>query len=300
VVRQACLLNFLHYLCPGTLEDVSQPTPPAKKELRKPQLRILAALDKANSPLSRTKISENASVDIAWVGDHLGRHDADARKEREAKTGYPSLLTLGYAEGKTLDFEGKEERVYEITDAGRKALAAAQQDQTNTSPEQQREQERPERYGLRERFWEGLLSRPKIKTTRHANIAPNGESSWIAAGTGVRGLPLQYVIGQDECRVELYIDRGSDLAKANKRIFDRLCAQKKEIDGSFGSELSWQRLDDKRACRIAYTLAVGGYKSDESKWPEIQDAIIDAMIRLEKALIPHLEKLKTELASEGA
>jgi hypothetical protein len=43
----------------------------------------------------------------------------------------------------------------------------------------------------------------------------------------------------------------------------------------------------------------GGYRSDESKWPEIQDAMIAAMARLEKALGPHLEKLKMELASQG-
>jgi hypothetical protein len=138
-----------------------------------------------------------------------------------------------------------------------------------------------------------------VKTTRHANIAP-GDFGWITAGSGVRGLPLNYVIGQDESRVELYIDRGADQTEANKRIFDRLHNQKQEIEGAFGSELSWQRLNEKRACRIAHTIGLGGYKSEESKWPEIQDAMIDAMVRLEQALIPHLAKLKTELASEGA
>ena len=60
-------------------------------------------------------------------------------------------------------------------------------------------------------------------------------------------------------------------------------------------ELSWERLDGKRACRIAYTTTAGGWKSDESKWPDIQDAMIDAMVRLEKALGPFLVKLKAEL-----
>ncbi len=42
-------------------------------------------------------------------------------------------------------------------------------------------------------------------------------------------------------------------------------------------------------------------EGDETlRWPEIHDAMIDAMIRLEKALASPLEKLKTELASEGA
>jgi hypothetical protein len=54
----------------------------------------------------------------------------------------------------------------------------------------------------------------------------------------------------------------------------------------FGGKLSWERLEGKQGCRIAY-ITTGGYKSDESKWPAIQDAMIDAMIRLEKALAPY-------------
>jgi hypothetical protein len=93
------------------------------------------------------------------------------------------------------------------------------------------------------------------------------------------------------------MDRGAGKGEENKRIFDRLQEDKSKIELAFGSELSWQRLDDKRGCRIAFELTSGGYKSDESKWPEIQDSMIDAMIRFEKALNPHLEKLKAELAS---
>ena len=141
-----------------------------------------------------------------------------------------------------------------------------------------------------------LLSLPKAKGTRHANRTTS-DDGWFDAGSGVRGLPFRCSIGQDESRIELYIDRGAGKAAENKRIFDRLHAQQKEIERDFGGELSWQRLDDKQGCRIAFTITAGGYKSDESKWPAIQDAMIDAMGRLEKALAPHLEKLKTELTS---
>jgi len=143
------------------------------------------------------------------------------------------------------------------------------------------------------RFWEGLLSRPKAKGTRHANSSPT-EYAWITAGSGVRGVPFGYVIGKDEARVEIYIDRGTGRATENKRIFDLLREHQGEIEAAFGGGLSWQRLDDKGACRIAYILTAGGYKSDETKWPEIQDAMIDAMIRLDKALTPHLESLPEE------
>jgi Domain of unknown function (DUF4268) len=153
------------------------------------------------------------------------------------------------------------------------------------------------RHSLRLKFWGSLLNRPKAKTTRHANIKP-GEYSWIGAGSGVRGVPFVYAIGQHEGRVELFIDRGADDGKeANKGIFDTLHGHKAEIEQAFGGELSWQPLEGKRSCRIAYKTTAGGYRSDEAKWPAIQDAMIDAMIRLEQALTPHLAKLKTELAS---
>lgn len=46
-------------------------------------------------------------------------------------------------------------------------------------------------------------------------------------------------------------------------------------------------------------MTVGGWRSDESKWPEVQDAMIDGMVRLEKALKPQITSLKTELAVES-
>ncbi len=152
------------------------------------------------------------------------------------------------------------------------------------------EQARPDRQGLRKTFWEGLLNRPKAKTSRHANISP-GEAGWIGAGSGVRGLSLNFVVGQDESRVELYIDRGADQTDTNKGIFDWLEGQKKEIEGAFGGKLSWQRLGKKRACRIAHLIAVGGYRSDEAKWPEIQDAMIEAMIRFEVSVHAETDRI---------
>ena len=109
----------------------------------------------------------------------------------------------------------------------------------------------------------------------------------------MKGLPFVYAIGQHEGRVELYIDRGTGTVAENKDIFDRIHRHKEDIEKTFGDQLSWERLDDKQGSRIAYTTTAGGYRSDESQWPAIQDA----MIRLEMALAPRLEKLKTELTS---
>lgn len=170
--------------------------------------------------------------------------------------------------------------------------AAAYQVQVREK-EQRSRQERAERYGIRKRFWKGLLARAATRTPLHANISP-GEYHWVGASSGMRGLNFNYVIRQDEGTVELYIDRGAEEAEANKRIFDRLLDRKGEIEAAFGGELSWQRLDARRSCRIAHTVAVGGWRSDESAWPEIQEALIDGMVRLERALKPQVASLKPE------
>lgn len=50
-------------------------------------------------------------------------------------------------------------------------------------------------------------------------------------------------------RVDLYIDTG-DQAR-NKEIFDALKARREEIEATFGGPLKWERMDEKRASRIA-------------------------------------------------
>ncbi len=154
-------------------------------------------------------------------------------------------------------------------------------------------QDRAERHGIRRRFWAALLARAVVKSPLHAHISPS-DQNWIGAGSGMRGLSFNYVIRQDEGTVELYIDRGSDEAAANKQIFDWFARQRGPIEQAFGGELSWQRLDQKRGCRIAHTLTLGGWRSDEPLWPEIHDGMIAAMCRLELALKPLVAALRQD------
>ena len=155
----------------------------------------------------------------------------------------------------------------------------------------QTKKEIAERYGIRKRWWSTLIERSAKVNKLHAHITP-GEYSWIGASSGVRGLNLNYVITQDECAAELYIDRGKDGEEENKSIFDHLFANKDKIDAAFGEALSWERLEGKRACRIRHTQSGGGYRTPEEQWPALQDAIIQDMDRLEKALRPYLKQLK--------
>jgi hypothetical protein len=145
-----------------------------------------------------------------------------------------------------------------------------------------------QRHVLRLEFWGQLLDRAKERTSLHARISP-GKEHWISAGAGKSGLAFNYVIRMNDAQVELYIDRGE--AEANKRIFDRLFASKEQIEAAFGEPLEWQRLDDRRACRIRHRLTLGGL-ADRDRWPETQEAMIDAMVRLGNALKPQIKRLR--------
>lgn len=145
-----------------------------------------------------------------------------------------------------------------------------------------------ERHLLRMEFWKQLLERAKGRTTLHGRISPSPDH-WISASAGKSGLGYNYVIRTEDAQVELYIDRGD--ADQNKQIFDALHARQDEIHAVFGRSLEWQRLDAKRASRIRDVFPDGGLR-DQQKWPEIQEQMIEAMIRLERALKPEIQRLK--------
>lgn len=142
--------------------------------------------------------------------------------------------------------------------------------------------EMAERHIKRRKFWTQLLERAKSRTKLHTRISPSTDN-WISAS--LSGMQFNYVVLMSGARCEVYIETGS--AEQNKHIFDRLYARREEIEGVFGDALNWQRLDDRKACRIAWTIDEGGL-ADESSWPSLQAQMIDGMVRLERAFAGHL------------
>jgi hypothetical protein len=155
----------------------------------------------------------------------------------------------------------------------------------------EKKKEIAERYDIRHRFWTGLLTYAKTKTKLHANISPT-EHGWLGTGAGISGLGYVYAITKHEAYVELYIDRGKDSDAENLAVFKQLEAAKSEIEQVFGGSLEWQELENRRACRIRKTIKEGGYRDAEEKWQIVYEKMVDAMIALEKALAPHIKKIK--------
>jgi len=147
-----------------------------------------------------------------------------------------------------------------------------------------------ERFAIRQRFWSQLLETARSRTKLHASVSP-GIYGWVGASAGKYGLAYHYVVRQHDARVQFTIDRGKESKNENKEIFDALALSREAIEDAFGEPLDWDWSEGKRVCRIGKDIRTGGYRN-EDKWPEIHEAMIDAMIRLENALKPHISELQ--------
>lgn len=149
-----------------------------------------------------------------------------------------------------------------------------------------------ERYALRNRWWTELIKRSADRTRLHAHITP-GEYSWIGVSAGYPGINYNYTVTQNGRTAELYIDRGRGAEDENRALFDQLCQHREAIEAAFGGPLSWEALEGKRACRIRFALNDGGYRSPEEEWASLHESQIDAMVKLERALKPHIRALRS-------
>ena len=152
-----------------------------------------------------------------------------------------------------------------------------------------RKKEIAERKKIRRDFWEELLERAKGRTRLYSSVSAT-TSHYLATGAGKSGLRYKFTINQHTAEVQLYIDRGKDSQKENYNIFQKLKKHKAEIEKNFGEELNWEELEEKRACRISKHLDMGGYRDNEM-WNDIQDNLIENMIRLEEAFSSYINEI---------
>jgi hypothetical protein len=135
------------------------------------------------------------------------------------------------------------------------------------------------------------LDKAKEKTKLHSGVTPN-VYHYAGTGAGKAGIGYNYLITNKYAGCEIYIDKGREFEEPNlnKIRFDELYKNKAAIEKEFGGELAWERLDNKRASRIAVRFDGVGLK-DREQWDGIQDKMIDAMIRLERAFRDNIREL---------
>lgn len=116
-------------------------------------------------------------------------------------------------------------------------------------------------------FFSGLVE-AYSKRRRHWNKLKPGTRSYLTFGAGKGNVSFGWVFHQGpEFCVELYMSRSTK--EENEEIFESLKEAKGEIESSLSSELVWERLPEKQACRI--------------KWPKQIDARITELTADQRA-----------------
>jgi uncharacterized protein with ParB-like and HNH nuclease domain len=143
------------------------------------------------------------------------------------------------------------------------------------------------RFSIRKEFWKQLL--PQLTQTQlFQNISPS-RSHWISAGAGIGGLSYTMLITRSYVGIELSITRASK--EENKKIYNALFSNKEQIEGIFGSPLSWEELPANKMSRIK-TVLDNTNLFDEKDWSKMNTFLIENLPLFEKALQPFINKLK--------
>lgn len=149
---------------------------------------------------------------------------------------------------------------------------------------------------LRLKFWSQAL--PALRASglsRYETVNPT-KDHWLSCGTGMSACMFSLIFGKREARVELSIQRAE--TEINKQVFDKLYQQQLKLEDKFGAPLDWRRLNDKKACRIAFSKPFDGY--NEENWPEMIDWLVQHMGRLQSAFEPAIEIINSDLKRPDA
>jgi hypothetical protein len=136
-------------------------------------------------------------------------------------------------------------------------------------------------------FFQKLIDELRKKHFTNARVGQ--PQNWYSFNSGISGITYgaSFALG-GRVRTEIYIRPGD--AELNKSIFDKLAGEKSIIESEFGESLSWERLEDRKACRVAaYTS--GSIENDERALEEIRHWMMDRLFRFRKVFGPRLRKV---------
>lgn len=124
---------------------------------------------------------------------------------------------------------------------------------------------------------------------RFTNARAGQPQNWYSFSSGTTGFQYSMSFAQGgQLRAELYIDLRD--ADRNEASFDALLARKAEIEEMVGEPLSWERLDERRACRVA-CYAPGSIEDSADQQEQHRKWAIARLLRLKKVLGPRLAGL---------
>ena len=138
------------------------------------------------------------------------------------------------------------------------------------------------------RFFTALIDELR-EHHRFTNARAGQPQNWYSFRSGITGVDLAVSFGgRGKVRVEAYIDLRDE--GENKSLFDELQRRRESIENAIGETLSWERLDEKRASRIA-TYHAGDVTGTPDDLAEIRTWAIDRLLLFRKVFTPILKEI---------
>ena len=143
------------------------------------------------------------------------------------------------------------------------------------------------------RFWGRFL--PRLHEAQQARpkwsrVSTPSKGNWMSFGSArselLRYNPAFCATPRRGCRVEAYLD-STDVDPSD--VFDWLHERRQDIDEAVSQPVEWDRLDGRRACRIAVYFPDEVRVSDEHRWAELVEWMVPTICDLKVAFDPVIE-----------
>lgn len=148
-----------------------------------------------------------------------------------------------------------------------------------------------EKMGRYQKYFQRLIDKLR-REHKFTNARKGQPQSWYSFSSGMSqiyyGMAFSY---GNKARIEVMIDL-LDREK-NKAIFDVLEKEKPVIEEELGTELSWERLDDRRSCRIAM-YREGSIEDNAQVLEEIMEWSIRGLHDVRDKIGPRIKRLLQE------
>ena len=147
--------------------------------------------------------------------------------------------------------------------------------------------ERGERF---HEFFQGLVDTMREKH-QFTNSRKAGYRQWCSFSSGFSGVRYNpcFVYSRNIARVEVYIGRND--TDWNKQLFDRLESRKESLESELRGIWEWQRLDNRKACRISVISRDVNIDDDDESLDELREWMVDKLLALKRVFGPHLAEL---------
>jgi hypothetical protein len=127
---------------------------------------------------------------------------------------------------------------------------------------------------------------------KFTNARAGQPQNWYSFASGVSSVTYGFSFAQGgQVRAEVYID--IEDAEGNKAIFDALEKDKETIEGQVGAPVKWERLNHRRASRIA--IYRPGAIDEPETLGEIKAWAVDHLLRLKEVFGPRIVDLAREM-----